>query len=224
MLQYGTPTEAVWFEKPWAKNFRRLYAGQSPWRHDPKKHLTAIGLGHLPVNYIKHHQSHAAAGFYTSKFNNASILVVDAIGEWNTVSIWSADESGLKPVWTKNYPHSMGLFYTAFTDYLGLKPNEEEYILMGMAALGQPKLVEVLKEEFFDKFEGPDFKLKVNLHRGCRAWPRPEGVSDYDVASSVQALMEEYLLETVKWMRRKLPSDNLVFMGGVALNLSLIHI
>ena len=89
---------------------------------------------------------------------------------------------------------------------------------MGMAALGQPKLAEVLKEEFFDKFEGPDFKLKVNLHKGCKTWPRPEGVSDYDIAASVQALMEEYLLNTVAWMRRKLPSDNLIFMGGVALN------
>ena len=218
MLAYGMPSKVVWFEKPWAKNLRRLYAGQRPWYVDPEDELCKLGLGNLPVEYVKHHQSHAAAGFYTSKFKDASVLVVDAIGEWNTVSIWTADKSGLKSVWTKNYPHSMGLFYTAFTQYLGLKPNEEEYILMGMAALGQPKLVEVLKEEFFDKFEGPDFKLKINLHKGCKLWPRPEGITDYDIAASVQALMEEYLLETVKWMRHKLPSDNFIFMGGVALN------
>ena len=218
MRSYGTPTKIVWFEKPWQKNLRRLYSGQRPWIVSPKDQLRLVGLNSIPLEVVGHHESHAAAGFYTSKFKDASILVVDAIGEWNTVSIWTADDTGLKPFWSKNYPHSMGLFYTAFTQYLGLKPNEEEYILMGMAALGQPKLVEVFKEEFFDKFEGPDFKLKVNLHKGCKTWPRPEGVSDYDIAASVQVLMEEYLLNTIAWMRRKLPSDNLIFMGGVALN------
>jgi carbamoyltransferase len=218
MYQYGNPSQIIFFEKTWPKNFRRLYAGQRPWIVNPKDHLNHVGLGSLPVDYVGHHMSHAASGFYTSKFQDASVLVVDAIGEWNTVSIWRADSTGLKSVWTKNYPHSMGLFYTAFTQYLGLKPNEEEYILMGMAALGQPKLVDVFKEEFFEKFEGPDFKLKVNLHRGCKSWPRPDGVTDYDIAASVQALMEEYLLNTVAWMRRKLPSNNLIFMGGVALN------
>jgi carbamoyltransferase len=218
MFKYGTPNKIIWFEKPWTKNLRRLYAGQTPWMVAPCDQLRLVSLNTIPVECVSHHKSHAAAGFYTSKFQDASILVVDAIGEWNTVSIWRADATGLKSVWTKNYPHSMGLFYTAFTQYLGLKPNEEEYILMGMAALGQPKLVDVFKEEFFEKFEGPDFKLKVNLHRGCKSWPRPDGATDYDIAASVQALMEEYLLNTVAWMRRKLPSDNLVFMGGVALN------
>lgn len=195
-----------------------MYSGQTPRFVSPKDQLRLVGLNSLPLEVVGHHESHAAAGYFTSRFKDASILVVDAIGEWNTVSIWHAKDTKLSKVWTKNYPHSMGLFYTAFTQYLGLKPNEEEYILMGMAALGQPKLVDVFKEEFFDKFEGPDFKLKYNLHKGCKWWPRPEGVSDYDVAASVQALMEEYLLDTVRWMRRKLPSDNLIFMGGVALN------
>lgn len=218
MRKYGEPTEIVWFEKPFSKSLRKLYSGQRPWFERPQEELKRLGLGKLPVKYVKHHESHAAAGFYTSGYTDASVLVIDAIGEWNTVSIWRADSTGLKSVWTKNYPNSMGLFYTAFTQYLGLKPNEEEYILMGMAALGKPILVDVLKEEFFDKFEGPDFKLKYNLHKGCIGWPRPDGVSDYDVAASVQAIMEEYLLETVKWMRQRLPSDNFIFMGGCALN------
>jgi carbamoyltransferase len=218
LCDYGVPTEIVWFEKPWPKNLRRLYSGQRPWIVNPKEELKTVGLDKIPLHFVKHHESHAAAGYFTSKFKDASILVVDAIGEWNTVTIWKAEGNKLTNVWSKNYPHSIGLFYTAFTQYLGLKPNEEEYILMGMAALGKPKLVDVFKEEFFEKFEGPDFKLKVNLHRGCKSWPRPKGVTDYDIAASVQALMEEYLLNTVAWMRRKLPSDNLVFMGGVALN------
>lgn len=218
MLQYGTPTEAVWFEKPWYKNFRRLYAGQTPWRVDPKQHLNSVGLGHLPVNYVGHHHSHAAAGYYTSGFKDASILVVDAIGEWDTVSIWKAEGNEIKPVWKKRYPNSIGLFYTAFTHYLGLKPNEEEYILMGMAALGKPILVDQLKNEFFSKFNAPDFKMKHNLHQGCKWWNRPKGVSDYDIAASVQAITEEYLLGTARWIYNNLPSDNFIFMGGVALN------
>lgn len=218
MRQYGNPSKIIWFEKPFSKSIRKLYAGQRPFLVSPVDQLRLVGLNSLPVKYVNHHESHAAAGFYTSKFREASVLVVDAVGEWNTVSIWQADQNGLKSIWRKNYPNSMGLFYTAFTQYLGLKPNEEEYILMGMAALGQPKLVEVLKEEFFNKFEGPDFSLKVNLHRGCKDWPKPAGVTDYDIAASVQVIMEEYLLNTVAWMRNKLPSNNLIFMGGVALN------
>ena len=218
MRQLGDPQRIVWFEKPWPKNFRRLYSGQRPWIVSPRDELRIVGLNSIPINYVGHHHSHASAGFYTSRFKEASVLVIDAIGEWNTVSIWKADSRGLTPVWKKQYPDSIGLFYTAFTQYLGLKPNEEEYILMGMAALGRPKYVDLLKEEFFDHFSGPNFKLKFNLHNGCNWWARPDGASDYDIAASVQALMEEYLLETVKWMRRKLPSDNLIFMGGVALN------
>lgn len=218
MKTYGYPTEIVWFERPWFKNLRRLYAGQRPWRVDPADQLKSLGLDHLPITYIGHHESHAASGFYTSNFLDASVLVVDAIGEWDSVSIWNADSAGLKKYWSKKYPNSIGLFYTAFTDYLGLKPNEEEYILMGMAAFGRPVIAEYLKREFFTKFEGPNFRLRHNLHKGCRWWTNEAGVNKFDIAASVQAIMEEYLIETAKWIRKKLPSKNLVFMGGCALN------
>lgn len=217
MLQYGTPTEVIWFERPLQKSIRRIYAGQSPWFENPKQHLKELGLT-LPIHYVRHHQSHAAAGYYTSGYKDASILVVDAIGEWDSVSIWRAEGNKIKPVWRKRYPNSIGLFYTAFTDYLDLKPNEEEYILMGMAALGKPKYTAKIKDDFFSKFEGPDFKLKHNLHRGCRWWERPTDATDYDIAASVQAITEEYLLATVRWIYNNLPSDNFIFMGGVALN------
>lgn len=221
MRQYGDPTEIVWFERPIVKSIRRIYAGQRPWFETPKNHLKDLGLGNIPINYVGHHLSHAASGYYTSGFKDASVLVVDAIGEWDTVSIWRGQENKLTPVWKKRYPNSIGLFYTAFTDYLGLKPNEEEYILMGMAAYGKPKIIELLRQEFFTELSGPDFKLKHNLHRGCRWWQRPTDVSDFDIAASVQHIVEEYLVETVKWMynnHSNLPSDNLVLMGGVALN------
>ena len=218
MYQYGTPTEVVWFEKPLTKSLRKLYSGQRPWVCRPKNELALVGLNHLPVEYVGHHESHAAAGFYTSKFYEASILVVDAVGEWDTVSIWHADNLGLTKIYSKKYPNSMGLFYTAFTEYLDLKPNEEEYILMGMAAYGKPVHVDRIKEDFFKEFTGPDFKLKHNLHNGCRWWEMPDHANPFDIAASVQAIMEEYLLATTKWILNRLPSKNLVFMGGVALN------
>lgn len=220
MRQYGEPTRAIWFEQPFPKSLRKLYAGQRPWLCKPRQELKRLGLNHLPVEYVDHHESHAAAGFYTSRFNDASILVVDAIGEWNTVTIWQADAKGLKLKWSKIYPDSMGLFYTAFTQYLGLKPNEEEYILMGMSAFGTryEDLINKIKEDFFSNFSGPDFKLKKNLHRGCKWWQRPEGITDFDIAACVQAIMEEYLILTTEWIKNNLPSENFVFMGGCALN------
>ena len=218
MYEYGTPNLVVWFEKPLTKSLRKLYSGQRPWWCNPKEELKRVGLGHLPIEYVGHHESHAAAGFYTSGFDNAAILVVDAVGEWDTVSIWKGTHFGVDRVWTKRYPNSIGMFYTAFTQYLGLKPNEEEYILMGMAALGKPILVEKLKEDFFDKFNAPDFKLKHNLHNGCKWWEAPEGVSKYDIAASVQSITEEYLVGTAQWMKQHILSDNFVFMGGCALN------
>jgi carbamoyltransferase len=218
LYTYGSPTQIVWFEKPWQKNLRRLRAGQSPWYVDPGTELRKLGLEKLPVTYVSHHKSHAAGGFYTSGFKDASILVVDAIGEWDTVSVWQGDSCGIRSVWKKRYPNSMGLFYTAFTQYLGLKPNEEEYILMGMAAFGKPSIVEELKTDFFIEFSGPNFKLKHNLHKGCKWWENKTKASNFDIAASVQSIMEEYLIKTVAWMSSKLPSRNLVFMGGVALN------
>lgn len=218
MKKYGEPEKIVWFEKPSLKSLRKLYSREHPWRIKVKDELKKFKLDNLPIEYMYHHESHAAAGFYTSKFKDAAILVIDAIGEWDTVSIWNADNNKLKKVWSKKYPNSMGLFYTAFTDYIGLKPNEEEYILMGMAAFGKPIVVDQLKKEFFDNCDYPNFKLKYNLHRGCKWWNRPPGITDFDIAASVQAIIEEYILLTVKWMSHHCPSKNLIFMGGVALN------
>lgn len=220
MLQYGTPTEAVWFENPYTKAVRKLYSGERPVWADPHDQLSRAGLQHLPMSYVGHHESHAAAGYYTSGFKEADVLVIDAIGEWNSVSIWRGHGTELEKGFTKNYPHSVGLFYTAFTQWCGLKPNEEEYILMGMAAYGKPIYVDELKGEFFKAWNPPNFKLRHNLHRGCRWWqPRDSAANKFDIAASVQAIVEEYILGTVAYMARQpRASNNLVFMGGVALN------
>ena len=218
MMQYGEPEQIVWFERPWSKNFRRLFAGQRPWQIDPSDEIRRLHLDHLPISFVGHHESHAAAGYYTSGFADATILVVDAIGEWDSVSIWNAAGSRISKIWSKKYPDSIGLFYSAMTQRLGLKPNEEEYILMGMAAHGRPSVKEYLKKEFFKKFNAPDFKLRHNLHKGCMWWENLAGVSQYNIAASVQAIMEEYLLGTIHHLRTVSNSKNLVLMGGAALN------
>ena len=100
--------------------------------------------------YVKHHDSHAAAGYFTSPFKDegATILTVDAIGEWETVSISTADKVWIDRKETLNYPHSVGILYSAFTHRCGLKPAEEEYILMGMAAYGKP----IYKDDIYEDF------------------------------------------------------------------------
>jgi len=174
----------AYYEKPFSKNLRRLYAGQK-WKKPRLKYDVSF----------RHHESHAAAGYYTAPFDDCNIIVVDAIGEWDTVSIWD----NMKKVKSWKYPYSLGLLYSAITQRIGLKPNEDEYITMGMAAFGEP---------IYDL----EPLLWLNNHRGVgNVWKdaRPE-----DLAASVQSLYERKLLELVDMC----PKKNIILMGGCALN------
>jgi len=195
-----------------------LYAGQTPIFQNPKKHLKDYGLDNLPITYVPHHAAHAAMGFYTSKFPNAAIIVVDAIGEWDTTSIWSADSTGLKCIFRNTYPNSIGLFYTAATQAIGLKPNEEEYILMGMAAFGKPIYTQLLKDRFFKVWDGPRSKLKYNLHRGMKQWLSVHPNNYADFAASVQQIFKEYMFSLCAYAQARLSGKNLIIAGGGALN------
>ena len=215
---YGTPTEVVWFEKPLSKALRRWYSGETPIFQNTKKHLKEHGLGNLPVTYVPHHAAHAAMGFYTSKFDDAAVIVVDAIGEWDTTSVWSADSTGLKCIFRNTYPNSMGLFYSAATQAIGLKPNEEEYILMGMAAFGKPIYAQTLKDRLFKIWDGPRSKLKYNLHRGMKQWITVQKADHADFAASVQKIFEDYMISLCAFAQVRIPSKNLIIAGGGALN------
>ncbi len=219
LYEYGSPSQIVWFEKPWPKNIRRLWSGERLWHKSPKEELKRVGLGNIPIEYVWHHESHAAAGYYTSKVDSADIVVIDAIGERDTVSDGKGLGSSIKKQWSKKYPNSIGLFYTAFTHYLGLKPNEEEYILMGMAALGKPKYINEMLDFFFVDWNPPSLKLRYNLHQGCRWWDRPQDATDYDIAATVQAIYELYIVALLTDITLWKPvNKNLVLMGGCALN------
>lgn len=221
-LKHGDPDEIIWFEKPFAKKSRQVAAGEwaEAYSNWPKAHLNDLGLK-APLSYVEHHKSHAAGGYFTSGFSDASILVCDAIGEWATTTVWSVNGKDFTKQFEQKYPHSIGLFYSAMTHRVGLKPNEEEYILMGMAAYGKPRYVEQIKRDLIDISSAPHFECKRNLHLGCMDWLQHDILTEqdtFDLAASAQVIVEEYLLGTAKWMAANLPSKNLVLSGGVALN------
>ena len=226
-LQWGEPDEVIWYERPLVKTLRQLRAGQGfRFReNDISKYLRSYGI-HAPIRYTDHHLSHAAAGYYTSPFSEACCVVIDSIGEFDTLTIWEAKGQEIKPIYKQGYPHSVGLWYSAMTQRVGLKPNEDEYILMGMAAYGNPsRLFMDIYNDFIDK-DGigysPKIKIKHNLHRGCRWW-RPDLTTEqdmFDIAAATQKVYEYILTNTLLWASSNSSSKNLVLMGGCALNCS----
>lgn len=220
--KFGKPSEIIWFERPYLKKLRQAYAGQ--WDEvksiSPATYLKSVGLGGVPIEYVSHHESHAAAGYFTSSFTDAAVVVVDAIGEWDTISIWHATGNKLKKIHSVRYPNSLGLLYSAVTDRIGLKANEEEYILMGMAAYGTPNYYYDIIKDFIADREAPNFELKENLHRGMRWWREDINTEKQymNLAASIQLITEEFMCDITKWASENIPSDNLVLMGGCALN------
>ena len=208
-LEFGKPDIIFWYENPLLKATRRIWAGQKNWYKNPRSYFTDVGYNpECPIEWGNHHKSHFAAGYYTSPFVSSATLVIDAIGEWTTTSIWKND----KKVWSSHYPKSLGLFYTAFTDRLGLKPNEDEYILMGMSAYGNP-------DRFFAEISELTHTVK-NMHKGIRDW-RPELTEEqdlFDIAAAVQKVFESYLHALLDKTKELTGEKNLVYMGGCALN------
>ncbi|HTJ72550.1 MAG TPA: carbamoyltransferase C-terminal domain-containing protein [Actinospica sp.] len=221
-LVHGVPDAIAWYERPLLKKARHLRARQ--W-------TDAFAVSDLPGRYLRsldlpfrvpdvvpvgHHTSHAMAGVATSGYDEAAVVVADAIGEFDTFTIahYRAGE-GLRVLCRQRYPDSLGLLYSAFTRRCGFKPNEDEYIVMGMAAFGEPCHTESIKRELID-VRAPGFRLRANVHRGIGDWlpdARPE-----DLAASIQAVTEEVMLNAAGWARRSTGSRNLILMGGVALN------
>jgi carbamoyltransferase len=209
-LNYGTPNAIAYYEKPWLKKSRILLrGGAADWK--PKLPID------LPVHYFKHHHSHAAAGYYTSPFTDAVIVVLDAIGEYNTSTIWVGEGDNIKLKYKQNYPTSFGLFYSAFTQLIGLMPNQEEYIMMGMAAYGNPNRYAPKVSKYFLRYD----MQKYNFHKGIIDWDEPVTEQDkFDIAAAVQHVYELRLAEFMQMAKTLTGKNNLVFMGGCALNSS----
>jgi carbamoyltransferase len=209
-LNYGTPNAIAYYEKPMLKRSRIiLKGGAGDWK--PKFPLD------IPVHYFKHHYSHASAGYYTSSFNDAVIVVLDAIGEYNTSTIWVGEGENISLKYKQNYPISFGLFYSAFTQLIGLMPNQEEYIMMGMAAYGDWTKYYRKVDAYFPSYS----KQKYNFHKGITDWGWIKSEQDkFDIAAAVQIVYQQRLNDFMHMAYSITGKNNLVFMGGCALNSS----
>ena len=216
--RFGYPSKVYWYEKPFKKTLRQLFAGQGWKRRDNDIDIyMARNEIDAPIVYTDHHHSHAAAGYYTSGFDDACVLVIDAIGEFETLTIWHGQGDKLTKLYSKSYPHSIGLFYSAMTQRIGLKPNEDEYITMGMSAYGRKDLFHSMLTDFVGSFE--KFTFKRNLHRGCQNWRPDLTINDsFEIAASTQYVYEHYFIEALRKAEKLTKSKNLVLMGGCALN------
>jgi carbamoyltransferase len=226
--EYG-PDVVAYYERPWAKQLRRLRSGEGiEWNKLTVNQILKSQLGNQidieRVYSFNHHLSHAAAGFQTSTFDRATVVVIDAIGESDTVSIYGAEydlqgHARYKRLWGQQYPHSIGLFYSAMTKRAGLIPNEEEYILMGMAAYGKPYATKALtKRDLID--DDYNITFKENLHIGTNE-NFLLGYDDVDIAAGAQSLVEDLIKNVMRRAQAFGWSKNLVYMGGVALNCSV---
>jgi len=204
-----------------------------------KKELMALSTSPSqlpPLLFTEHHQSHAASAFFPSPFKKAGVLCLDGVGEWATTSVWLGEDNHLTPQWEIDFPHSLGLLYSAFTYFTGFKVNSGEYKLMGLAPYGEPKYVQIILDNLIDLKEDGTFQLDmryfnyaVGLTMTNREFdklfggpPRPrEGTltqREMDIARSIQAVTEEVVLRLVRNVHKELAVDYLCLAGGVALN------
>lgn len=188
------------------------------------------------ILFVKHHESHAASAFYPSPFQEAVVITIDGVGEWDTLSIGKGVGHILELKKSIHFPHSLGLLYSAFTYFNGFRVNSGEYKLMGLAPYGEPKYVDRIYEHLIDVKEDGSFRLNLdyfNFHVGLtmtnrkfnqlfNAEPRkPEAKIrqlDMDMAASVQVVLEETMEKMLLYTKKEIGGDNLVLAGGVALN------
>jgi carbamoyltransferase len=224
VAEYG-PDVVAYYERPWNKQFRQWYAGQGiEWDKLTTRQILKQQLGGQieaeRVHSFNHHLSHAAGGFQTSPYDRATVVVIDAIGEWDTISIWGAeyDRTGrarYRRLWGQRYPHSLGLFYSAITKRVGLHPLDEEYITMGMSAYGDDHYNRVMEAVLVrDPYE---IEFGQNLHAGVSD-DFMGGLSNEDIAASAQRLLTRLIGNVMRRARDFGWSTNLVYQGGVALN------
>lgn len=205
-----------------------------------KKELAALGgvaeKDLPPLLFAQHHQSHAASAFYPSPFEEAAILCLDGVGEWATTTVWRGQGNRLEPLWEIDFPHSLGLLYSAFTYYTGFKVNSGEYKLMGLAPYGEPKYVDLILHHLIDLKDDGTFRLDMRYFNYCTGLtmtnkrfdrlfgggPRTAETDitqrEMDIAASIQKVTEEVVLRLAKTIRQETEVERLCLAGGVALN------
>lgn len=197
-----------------------------------KKHLNYSGK----IVFPDHHLSHAAYSFFTSPFQESAVLTVDGVGEWSTTSYGHADDITIKLTNDLRWPHSLGLFYSAFTHFLGFQVNEGEYKLMGLASYGKPKYHDLILNELIDVKDDGSFSLNMKYFAFTYdnimitkkfedlfgiPTKKPDSETDqihYDIGASAQLVLEEILLKMANHVYNKTNKKYLCLGGGVALN------
>ena len=198
-------------------------------------HISKKEAPQILFNY--HHLSHAASAFYPSPYEKSAVLCVDGVGEWATSSAWLGEGSHIDPLWQINFPDSLGLFYSSFTEYCGFKVNSGEYKLMGLAPYGESKFVSLFKENLIEIKQDGSFKLNKKyfdypfssqrmhnpklydlLKKPARKGEEALDIHYMDIAASVQKIIEEALIKMAENLYKKTKIKNLCMAGGVALN------
>lgn len=206
--------------------------------------LEKIGFDrNIKILFPEHHLSHSASAFFPSPFSKAAVLTLDGVGEWATASISIAENNKIKLLRTLEFPHSVGLLYSAFTYYCGFKVNDGEYKLMGLAPYGiaeserTKKYIDLILSEIVDiKQDGSillnldyfDFPVGLTMTNDI-LWEKLFGIKrrspdaaltqEYaDLAFAIQKITEEIILKMAKYTKETTGSTNLVMAGGVALN------
>ncbi|MDC0416077.1 carbamoyltransferase [Candidatus Pelagibacter sp.] len=203
-------------------------------------YLKEIDNSFVPENKIlfsEHHFSHAASAFYPSPFNSSIILTADGVGEWATTTVAIGNDNKIEIKKEIEFPHSLGLLYSAFTYYTGFKVNGGEYKLMGLAPYGKPKFVNIILENLIDIKEDGSFRLNQDYFDYATGLtmtnkkfndlfgrfprnPENEDISQFhmDIGASIQKVTEDIMLKIAKNLRKEYGIENLCLAGGVALN------
>ena len=253
--------EVVFYDKPLVKferlletyltyaprGFRSFVAAMPVWLKEKlylkatlKRQLAELGgltVKELPtLLFAEHHQSHAASAFFPSPFEKAAVLCLDGVGEWATTSVWLGDGQSLTPQWELDFPHSLGMLYSAFTYYTGFRVNSGEYKLMGLAPYGEPKYVDLILEHLIDLKDDGTFRLNMDYFnyatgltmtnkRFAKLFGAPARTAETDIAQremdiarSIQEVTEEVVLRLARTLHKELGVEYLCLAGGVALN------
>jgi len=205
--------------------------------HIPREIRRAVGKEYSKaVAFTGHHEAHAASAFFPSPFESAAVLTIDGVGEWETAVIWSGEGNRLRPVVKLDFPHSLGLLYTAFTYHAGFRVNSGEYKLMGLAPYGEPVYAEKILDRLVDLKPDGSFAMNMEFFGYCQGLtmtnrkfntlfdgpPRqpesPITQREMNLAASIQAVTEKIMLRLANTAREMTGHSRLCMAGGVALN------
>jgi carbamoyltransferase len=223
---FGKPQKVIWYERPFLKTLRQFKAGQGWLRksNDIRAYLKRWDIT-CKIEYTQHHLSHAAYAYYTQPHDDCAVICLDSIGEFETLTVWHGKDNRLKKIYSQSYPHSLGLFYSAMTQRMGLVPQRDEYLVAQWAKKGNPsRLPKEMRNEIIDidhrNNDPQKIKMRANLHRGCMWW-RPELKTQqdmYDIAKGTQSIFEYAVQILSIWAKVRTGSEHLAITGGGALN------